>query len=52
MYMQHTTSGAMGNGLNTTTKYMRGVAGIGLAPRSSTCDAQRAALRATAWAQR
>jgi hypothetical protein len=30
MYMQRTTSGAAGNGLNTTIKYMRGAAGIGL----------------------
>jgi hypothetical protein len=30
MYMQRTTSGAVGNGLHTTIKYMRGAAGIGL----------------------
>jgi hypothetical protein len=30
MYMQRTTSGAAGNGLHTTIKYMRGAAGIGL----------------------
>ena len=30
MYMQRTTSGAAGNGLYTTIKYMRGAAGIGL----------------------
>jgi hypothetical protein len=30
MYMQRTTSGAEGNGLYTTIKYMRGAAGIGL----------------------
>jgi hypothetical protein len=30
MYMQRTTSGTAGNGLNTTTKCMRGAAGIGL----------------------
>jgi hypothetical protein len=30
MYMQRTTSGAAGNGLCTTIKYMRGAAGIGL----------------------
>jgi hypothetical protein len=30
MYMQRTTSGAAGNGLYTTTKYMRGAAGIGM----------------------
>ena len=28
MYMQRTTSGAAGNGLYTTAKYMRGAAGI------------------------
>ena len=30
MYMQGTTSGAAGNGLYTTIKYMRGAAGTGL----------------------
>jgi hypothetical protein len=30
MYMQRTTSGAAGNGMYTTIKYMRGAAGIGL----------------------
>jgi hypothetical protein len=30
MYMQRTTSGAAGNGLYTTIKYMHGVAGIDL----------------------
>jgi hypothetical protein len=30
MYMQRKTSGAAGNGLYTTAKYMRGAAGIGL----------------------
>jgi hypothetical protein len=30
MYMQRRTSGAAGNGMYTTTKYMRGAAGIGL----------------------
>jgi hypothetical protein len=30
MYIQCTTSGAAGNGLYTTIKYMRGAAGIGL----------------------
>jgi hypothetical protein len=30
MHMQRTTSGAAGNGLCTTIKYMRGAAGIGL----------------------
>ena len=28
MYMQRTTSGAAGNGLHTTIKYMRGASGI------------------------
>jgi hypothetical protein len=30
MYMQRKTSGATGNGLYTTTKYMRGAANNGL----------------------
>jgi hypothetical protein len=30
MYMQRTTSGAAGNGLHTTIKYMRGASGIGM----------------------
>jgi hypothetical protein len=30
MYMQRTTSGAAGNGLYTTTKYMCGASGIGM----------------------
>jgi hypothetical protein len=30
MYMQRTASGAAGNGLYTTTKYMRGASGIGM----------------------
>jgi hypothetical protein len=30
MYMQRTTSGAAGNGLNTTIMYMRGAEGIDL----------------------
>jgi hypothetical protein len=30
MYMQRTTSGAAGNGLYTTVKYMRGASGIGM----------------------
>jgi hypothetical protein len=30
MYTQRTASGAAGNGLHTTIKYMRGAAGIGL----------------------
>jgi hypothetical protein len=30
MYMQRTTSGAAGNGLYTTIKYMRGAVVIGL----------------------
>jgi hypothetical protein len=30
MYMQRTTSGAAGNGLCTTIKYMRGASGLGM----------------------
>ena len=30
MYMQRTTSGAAGNGLCTTIKYLRGASGIGM----------------------
>jgi hypothetical protein len=30
MYMQRTTSGAAGNGLYTTIKYIRGASGIGM----------------------
>jgi hypothetical protein len=30
MYMQRTTSGAAGNGLYTTIKYVRGASGIGM----------------------
>ena len=30
MYMQRITSGAAGNGLHTTIKYMRGASGIGM----------------------
>jgi hypothetical protein len=30
MYIQRTTSGAAGNGLHTTIKYMRGASGIGM----------------------
>ena len=50
-YLRRKTSGAAGNGLGTTIKYLRGAAGIGLGTtikHSSTCDAQRAAPRATA----
>jgi len=52
MYMQRTTSGAAGNGLYTTIKYMRGASASAWAPRSFTCDAQLAAPRETGWAQR
>ena len=53
MYMQRTTSGAAGNGLCTTIKYMRGASGIGMGTTiKHTCDAQRAAPRETGWAQR
>jgi hypothetical protein len=51
MYMQRTTSGAAENGRYTTIKYIRGAAVIGWAQRPSTCDAQEAAPRETAWAQ-
>jgi hypothetical protein len=34
MYMQRTTSGAAGNGLYTTAKYMHGAVGIGLVTRT------------------
>ena len=47
--------GATGNGLGTTIKYLRRAtsgATAAWAPLSSTCDAQRAAPRETAWAQR
>jgi hypothetical protein len=30
MYMHRTTSGAAGNGLHTTIKYMHGTSGIGM----------------------
>jgi hypothetical protein len=52
MYMQRTTSGAAGYGLYTTIKYMRGASASAWAARSFTCDAQQAASRETAWAQR
>jgi hypothetical protein len=50
--MQRTTSGAAGNGLYTTAKYLRGAAGIGLGTtikylRRAT---QQATPRETAWA--
>ena len=53
MYMQRTTSGAAGNGLYTTIKYMRGASGIGMGTTiiHLRCT-QRAAPRETAWAQR
>ena len=44
MYMQRTTSGAAGNGLYITIKYMRGASGIGMGTtakhlRRTTSDA-------------
>ena len=39
MSMQRTTSGAEGNGLHTTIKYMRGAAGIGLGTTPRFCAA-------------
>jgi hypothetical protein len=51
-----TTSAAAGNGLGTTMKYQQrttsGAAGNGRALRPRTCDAQRAAPRATAFEPR
>jgi hypothetical protein len=52
MYMQRTTSGAAGNGLYTTIKWMRGAAGIGLGTtikhlRRTTSGAARNSLGAT-----
>jgi hypothetical protein len=43
---------AASTGLSTTIKYLRGAAGIGRETRSSTCNAQRAAPRASACASR
>jgi hypothetical protein len=43
---------AAGNGLGTTLNYPRDAAGNGRAQLSSIFDAQRALLRATAWAPR
>jgi hypothetical protein len=50
--MQRTTSGAAGNGLYTTIKYMRGAAGIGMGTtikhlRCTTSDAAENGLGAT-----
>ena len=42
-HLRRTTSGAEGSGLSTLIKYV-----MAWAPRSSTCDAQRAAPRAMA----
>ena len=52
MYMQRTTSGAAGNGLYTTIKYMRGASGIGMGTtikhlRRTTSDAAGNGLGAT-----
>jgi hypothetical protein len=52
MYMQRTTSGAAGNGLYTTAKYMRSASGIGLGTtikhlRRTTSGAAGNALGAT-----
>ena len=52
MYMQRTTSGAAGNGLYTTIKYMHGASGINMGTAIKHLHAQRAAPRETAWAQR
>jgi hypothetical protein len=52
MYMQRTTSGAAGNGLYTTMKYMRGASGIGMGTtikhlRRTTSGAAGSSLGAT-----
>jgi hypothetical protein len=52
MHMQRTTSGAAGNGLYTTIKYMRGASGIGMSTtinhlRRTTSGAARVGLGAT-----
>jgi hypothetical protein len=52
MYMQNTTSGAAGNGLYSTIKYMHGASGINMGTAIKHLHAQRAAPRETAWAQR
>jgi hypothetical protein len=49
--MQRTVSGAAGNGLHTSIKYMRGAAGIGLGTtikhlRRTTCGAEGTSLGA------
>jgi hypothetical protein len=55
-YLRRAASCATGIGLGTTIKYLRrttrGAAGNGRAQRSSNCDKQRAAPRATVWAPR
>jgi hypothetical protein len=50
--MQRTTSGAAGNGLYTTTKYMRGAAGIDLGTTIKYLRRKRAPPQTTAWAPR
>ena len=53
MYMQRTTSGAAGNGMCTTIKYMRGASGIGMGTTIQHLRRKKgAAPRETAWAQR
>ena len=67
-YLRRTTSGAAGSGLGTTIKYLRRPAGNGLSTTvkylrratkqwpgrsdKNTCETQRAAPWATAWAPR
>jgi hypothetical protein len=50
-HLRQTTSGAAGNGLGTTAKYLRRTMGSaavnGKTQLSSTCNAQRAASRAS-----
>jgi hypothetical protein len=48
--MQQTTSGAAGNGLHTTIKYLLGAAGIGLDTRPRFCAAGASQLLKSALA--
>ena len=52
MYMQRTTSGSAGNGLDTTIKYMRGALGIGMGTTIKHLRRTTSGARETASAQR
>jgi len=52
MYMQRTTSGAAGNGLYTTIKYMRGASGIGMGTKIKHMRRTTSGAAGKAWAQR